>query len=300
MTPASVNPAPAVANNVVSADGTRIAFDRSGNGQPVVLVDGAFCSRTLGPMATLAPLLARDFTVFAYDRRGRGDSEDTAPYAIEREIEDLQAVISVAGGSAHIFGMSSGAILALDAAARGLAIRKLALYEPPFVVDPAQLDGPAQEPHAIGAGGRSVDTASRHIGSGQAPPADATAQLDAMIAAGRRSDAVAYFMKLMGMPAIALAVMRCLPMWSRLKAVAHTLPYDSAIVGDGSLPTQRVASVAVPTIVIAGEKSPARLRNAVRAVAATIPRAQQRLLQGQDHNVSTKALAPVLEQFFRM
>lgn len=297
---ASLTPTIAGVGRVVSADGTCIAFERSGDGDPLVLVDGAFCSRTFGPMATLAPLLAKDFTVFAYDRRGRGESGDTKPYAIDREIEDLEAIIDAAGGSAHVFGMSSGAILALDAAACGLSVRKLALYEPPFVTDPDQFGERSDvEPRDTPAGhSRLFDGTSRHIGSGQAPPADATEQLTAMIAAGRRSDAVVFFMKLMGMPSFMLTIMRFLPLWSKLKAVAHTLPYDAAIVGDGSLPA-RTASVDVPTIVIGGEKSPARLRDAVRAVAHTVPHAQRRFLEGQDHNVAANVLAPVLEQFFR-
>lgn len=296
---ASLNPTVAGAGRLISADGTRIAFERTGDGDPIVLVDGAFCSRTFGPMATLAPLLANGFTVFAYDRRGRGDSSDTQPYAVDREIEDLQAVIDAAGGSAHVFGMSSGAILALDAAACGLSIRKLALYEPPFVVDSSVFGEQSEAGQRDVTAGRSrwFDASSRHIGSGQAPPADAAEQLTAMIAADRRSDAVTFFMKLMGMPSFVLAIMRFLPLWSKLKAVAHTLPYDAAIVGEASLPAQ-AATIDVPTVVIGGEKSPARLRNAVRAVAQTMPNARPLLLEGQDHNVASKVLAPVLEQFF--
>ena len=154
---ASLTPTIAGAGRVVSADGTRIAFERSGDGDPIVLVDGAFCSRTFGPMATLAPLLAKDFTVFAYDRRGRGESGDTKPYAVDREIEDLQAVIDAAGGSAHVFGMSSGAILALDAAACGLSIRKLALYEPPFVADPSRFGEQSE------AGGRDTPAGQNRL-----------------------------------------------------------------------------------------------------------------------------------------
>jgi pimeloyl-ACP methyl ester carboxylesterase len=163
---------------VVSKDGTTIAVDQSGKGQPIILVDGAFCSRSLGPMSKLAPLLAQHFTVFTHDRRGRNDSGDTAPYAVEREFEDLEALINEAGGTAFVFGMSTGTVLALKAVASGLNIKKLALYEPPFMVDD----------------------------SGHRPPADHEAQLTQLLSSGRRGDVVKFFMtKVMGMPAVIVA-----------------------------------------------------------------------------------------------
>src|SRR2546426_684724 len=215
--------------------------------------------------------MARDFTVFAYDRRGRGDSGDTAPYAVEREIEDLAALVRQAGGSACVHAMSSGAVLALHAAASGLSIKRLALYEPPFMVGtPAHL-----------------------------PPADHQAQLVRLIAEGRRGEAVKYYMKdIIGMPGLLVAVFRFLPMWSKLKAVAPSLPYDSAIMGDFSLPTRRAASLTLPTLVITGEKSMPVLRDAAARLAEVIPGARSRTLLGQTHNVSAQALAPVLKEFF--
>ncbi|HEU5262920.1 MAG TPA: alpha/beta hydrolase [Gemmatimonadales bacterium] len=254
-----------------SRDGTTIAYDPLGEGQPVILVDGAFCSRSFGPMPKLAPHLARDFTVFAYDRRGRGDSGDTAPYAVEREIDDLDALIRQAGGSAFVYAISSGAALALEAAASGLSIKKLALYEPPFMVgNPAHL-----------------------------PPVDHHAQLVRLVAEGRRSDAVTFYMKdIIGMPGLLVTVFRFLPMWSKLKAVAHSLPYDSAIMGDFSLPTRRAASVTMPTLVISGDKSMPVLREAARRLAEFIPGAQLRTLARQTHNVAAEALVPVLKEFF--
>src|SRR5256886_2221736 len=208
--------------HVRSRDGTTIAYDRLGGGEggpAVILVDGAFCSRAFGPMPKLAPLLAPDFTVFMYDRRGRGDSGDTAPYAVEREIDDLDALIREAGGSAFVYAMSSGAALALEAAASRLSIKKLALYEAPFMVGT-----PA------------------HV-----PPGDHQSQLVRLIAEGRRGDAVRYYMKdIMGMPALLVMLFRVLPMWSKLKAVAPSLPYDSAIMGDFSLPTRRGGGPAGP------------------------------------------------------
>jgi len=257
-------------SKVLSSDGTPIAFDRAGEGPPLILVDGALCSRSFGPMPKLAPLLTPHFTVFTYDRRGRGASGDTPPYAVEREVEDIDALIQEAGGSASVLGLSSGAALALEAAAHGLPIRRLALYEPPYMVDQG----------------------------GRRPPADFEAQLKDLIASGHRGDAVRLFMKIVGVPAIFVSLMRFFPMWPRLEAVAHTLPYDAAVMGGYSLPTGRVASIRVPTIVMDGEKSDVRLRHAVKAVADALPNAERRTLKGQTHNVAPKVLAPVVREFF--
>ena len=258
-------------NQVRSRDGTTIAYDRLGAGPPLILVDGAFCSRSFGPMPKLAPLLAQHFTVFMYDRRGRGDSGDTAPYAVEREIDDLDAVIREAGGSAFVYAMSSGAALALEAGASRLDITKLALYEPPFMVG-----SPA------------------HV-----PPVDHHARLVRLIAEGRRGDAVKFYMKdVMGMPGWLVTVFRFLPMWSKLKAVARSLPYDSAVMGDFSLPAKRAASLTIPTLVICGEKSMPVLREAALRLSEVVPGAQLRTLPGQTHNVAAAALAPVLKEFF--
>ncbi|MGH9555934.1 MAG: alpha/beta fold hydrolase [Terriglobales bacterium] len=255
---------------VISKDGTAIAIERSGQGPALILVDGALCSRSFGPMPKLAPLLTPHFTVFTYDRRGRNESSDTSPYATHREVEDLEALINEAGGSAFVFGISSGAALALHAAASGLNITKLALFEPPYVGT-----------------------------NGHSSPPDHEGQLRQLIAARRRSDAVKYFMtKMVGAPAIFAAVMQLLPMWSKLTAVAHTLPYDAAIMGDFSIPVQRAASVKTPTLVIGGEKSPSLLQEAARQLAGALPRAQHRSLKGQSHNVSAKVLAPVLIEYF--
>jgi pimeloyl-ACP methyl ester carboxylesterase len=257
---------------VVSKDGTSIAYDQVGRGSALILVDGAFCSRKFGPMPGLAELLASNFTVIAYDRRGRGDSGDTKPYMVAREVEDLEAIISEVGGSAYVFGMSSGAVLTLVAAAANANIRKIALYEPPFVVD------------------KSV---------GHQPPHDHTAHLTRLIENDQRGEAVKYYLvKIIGMPSVVYYVMRLLPMWAKMKAIANSLPYDSAIMSDFSVPTNLLSGIATPTLVIGGEKSPGLLRNSVQAVSATMPNAQQRMLPGQTHNVSVKVLAPVLIDFF--
>jgi pimeloyl-ACP methyl ester carboxylesterase len=259
--------------HVVSRDGTRIAYDRVGSGPPVIVVVGALCSRTLGPGVKLAPLLAARFTVFTYDRRGRGDSGDGTPYAIEREVEDLEALLVEAGGAACVVGHSSGAVLALRSAEHGLPITKLALYEPPFIVDDAR---PSTE--------------------------DDWARIEAFARSGRPGDAVKAFMKSVGVPAFAVALMRWLPIWKSVTKVAHTLPYDGALVQEfqrgAPLPATAWARVTTPALAIDGGKSPTWMRNGTRALATVLPNARYRTLEGQTHDVSARALAPVLDEFF--
>jgi alpha-beta hydrolase superfamily lysophospholipase len=253
---------------VTSADGTIISIDRQGEGPAVVLVTGGSVDRSSN--AGLAALLATDFTVYNYDRRGRGESGDTAPYAVEREIEDLDAVIGAADGSASVYGTSSGAALAAAAAARGLAITNLALWEPPYIID----DRPR-------------------------PPADTARIYRELVAAGRRGDAVEYFMaKVVGMPAEFVAGARNSPWWPAQEALAHTLAYDAEIMGDYTLPVDRYASIKARTIVLDGGASPAWMRNTARTVASVIPGAQHRTLEGQEHNVDPAAMAAALREFF--
>ena len=255
-------------DTVSSKDGTTIAFDRLGNGPPVVLVCGGSTDRMAN--APLAELLAEHFTVFNYDRRGRGDSGDASPYAVEREVEDLDAVIEAGGGSAFVYGTSSGGALALEAAASGLAITKLALWEPPF----------------------SLDESSR-------PPQDQVERYNEMISAGRRGDAVEYFMtKVVGLSSEFVAHAKNAPFWQAQEALAHTLAYDATIMGDYSLPVERAASVTAPTLVMAGGESFPFMRETAQALADVIPDAQRRILEGQEHNVDPSALAPVLVEFF--
>jgi alpha-beta hydrolase superfamily lysophospholipase len=254
---------------VTSSDGTAIAFDRLGEGPPVVLVCGGSTDRMAN--AQLASLLAQDFTVLNYDRRGRGDSGDSAPYAIQREVEDLDAVIGAAGGSACVWGTSSGAALAFEAAASGLPITRLALWEPPWFVE----DSPAR------------------------PPADTATTYRELVAAGRRGDAVEFFMaKVVGLPAEFVAQARSSPWWPAQEALAHTLAYDAEIMGDYTFPADRAAAVKPPTLVIDGGASPAWLRNTARTVADTIADARHQTLEGQEHNVDMAVLAPVLKAFF--
>jgi pimeloyl-ACP methyl ester carboxylesterase len=253
---------------VTSKDGTTIAFDRMGDGAPVVLVAGGSTDRSSN--APLASLLAADFTVLNYDRRGRGPSGDTPPYAVQREIEDIDAVIGAAGGSAHLFGTSSGAALALEAAASGSAVTKLALWEPPYILD-----------------------------ENARPPADQVEQYERMLAEGRRGDAAQYFMeKVVGMPAEFVAGARSAPWWAATEALAHTLPYDATIMGDYSLPTATATKVTAPTLVIDGGGSFGFMAPTADALAEALPHGQRKSLEGQDHNVDAAVLAPALREFF--
>jgi pimeloyl-ACP methyl ester carboxylesterase len=264
---------------VRSTDGTSIALEQSGQGPAVVLVAPAFGTRA--DERALAASLAPSFTVVAYDRRGRGDSGDTAPYAVEREIDDLAALLAAVGGSAYVFGHSSGAVLALDAA-RVLAsqIAKLALYEPPFIID-------ASRPPM---------------------PEEFAAHLRELVAAGRRGDAVEYWQTQLGLPAEAIAQMRQSPMWAGLEALAPTLPYDATIMGDTQrgdpLPLRKWAAVSVPTLVLDGTTLMGRadlhafMRHGADALASLLPHAQRRTLEGRDHGPAAQVLAPALTEFF--
>jgi pimeloyl-ACP methyl ester carboxylesterase len=251
-----------------SADGTPIAFEREGDGPALVLVVGAFCDRSTSE--TLATLLAPHFTVLRYDRRGRGSSGDTAPYAVEREIEDLEAVAAAAGEQPVVFGHSSGAVLALEAVINGLPATKLVAYEPPYIVE---------------------GTRDR--------PARLAERVSQLLAADERSEAAELFMlEGPGSPPEVVTRMMGAPMWSRFEALAHTLPYDLAIVGDQQVPAVRLATIAVPTLVLSGAASPQWARQAVEAVAAAVPHSEHRVLEGQTHNVADDVLAPVLTSFF--
>ena len=260
---------------VFSKDGTAIAFDRIGYGPPVILIDGALCYRRMGQSGQLAELLAPHFTVFTYDRRGRGASGDTAPYAVEREVEDIEALLGEAGGSAFVWGTSSGAVLALEAANRLSGIKKLALYEAPFIVDDTR---PTTE--------HGWD------------------RISGAVAADRRSDAVKLFLKLVGVPGFVRVLMPLMiPIWLKLKAVAHTLPYDGAVVRDNQrgkpLPASQWASVTIQALVMDGGNSPAWMRHANQSLAGVLPNARYRTLQGQTHMLRPKTHAPILVEFFK-
>jgi pimeloyl-ACP methyl ester carboxylesterase len=257
----------------ISRDGTTIAYTKNGSGPALIIVDGAFCYRENGPAMGLSSLLAQHFTVFTYDRRGRGESGDTAPYTVEREIDDLRALAREAGGTPFVLGISSGGALCLQAVANGVGAKKIALYEPPYL---AGGDGP-----------RSLE--------------DARNRLQSLVSGGDRAGAVRFFMtEVYGAPrAFVFAMPFLMPnAWKRNKLVVHTTPYDLAILGDRSVLNERRSSISVPALVIGGEKSPKALRDAVTAVANGLPKAHSRFLLGQDHNISAAALVPVLFEFF--
>ncbi len=258
-------------SQVISKDGTAIAFEKLGQGPAVVIVGGVLGDRS--QQAPLAALLSQHFTVYNYDRRGHGESGDTAPYAPERDFEDLEAVINEAGGSALVYGTSGCAILALHAAAWGLApkIKKLAAWEPPYFVN----------------------------NSRPPLPHDYLEQLTSLLREGRRGDMVALWMtSAVGMPADFVAQMRTQPWWPAQEAFAHTLIYDGILTGDFSLPKDRIATVTVPTLVIDGGTVP-WLSQAAQAVASALPNAQHHTISGQPHNVDPEAIAPVLVSFFK-
>lgn len=256
-------------NLVTSRDGTPIAYEQSGSGPALILVDGALCSRRFGPSAKLAALFAApgadapSFTVYRYDRRGRGQSGDTPPYAREREVDDLAALIERAGGDVRLLGLSSGGALALEAAAAGLSINRVVAYEPPYVYESGGGDGAAHE-----------------------------AQLRRLVASGDRGGAVTYFMRdMVGAPRFVPIMMRLMPwVWIKLKAVAHTLPYDAAVMREFRVPRPRLASIAQPVLVLNGTKTDVRLKTAAGAVAAAVPGAGHAQLAGQTHNVNLRVL----------
>jgi pimeloyl-ACP methyl ester carboxylesterase len=255
-------------DTVTSRDGTTLAYDRLGDGPPVVLISGGSVDRTSN--AGLAEQLADSHSVYNSDRRGRGDSGDTPPYAIQREVEDIAAVIEAAGGSAHLYGTSSGAGLAMHAAAAGLPVVKLALWEPPYNVN-----GRPDLPD---------DTASVYR---------------ELVESGRRGDAAEYFMaKVVGMPPEFVAQARQAPWWAQQEAIAHTLAYDATVMGDYTLPTDIAKSVPVPTLIIVGGASFGFMAETADALATLIPNARVATLEGQQHNVDPTALAPVLTRFF--
>jgi pimeloyl-ACP methyl ester carboxylesterase len=255
-----------------SKDGTTIAYEKSGSGPALVLVDGALCSREMGPGRDLATALADRYTVYVYDRRGRGDSGNTEPYAVQREIEDLEAVINAAGGDVFVAGQSSGGALVLEAAASGVPMKKIASYEAPYI-------------------GMSAI-------KGVVP--DHTVILQKYIAAGNVGGAVSHFMvKMVGAPAFVPIMMRLMPkVWNGLKANGISLPNDSRVMDDFSAPTARLATIAVPTLVMGGSKGKPNMKAAVQAVADAVPGAALVTLAGQTHQVSPAALAPELAAFF--
>jgi pimeloyl-ACP methyl ester carboxylesterase len=250
---------------VTSTDDTTIAFDQLGAGPPLVLVAGASCDRAVD--AAIASGLAEHFTVLNYDRRGRGDSSDTLPYDVRREVEDLAVLLDAAGGSAVVVGLSSGGALAALAAAEGLPIAHLVMWEPPYRLDEA----------------------------GRAATREYRAELTRLLDADRRGDALALFMGMVGLPPEMVDGMRGSPYWAKGEALAPTLAYDAAVMGDGALP-EALATVAVPTTVLAGGDSPAWMRESAAAAAGAVPGARSVVLAGQTHDVAADVLAAAVRQ----
>ena len=256
-----------------SRDGTTIAYDEQGQGTVLILVNGALTVHSSGAGSELATLLAPHFTVYGFDRRGRGESGDTLPYAVDREIDDIEALIDRAGGPAFLYGHSSGGPLAMRAALRlGSKVSKIALYEPPYNNDPG------------------VQESWSHY----------LRQLRQALAEGRRGDAVALFMRFVGTPAEQIDALRRAPFWPGMEAVAPTLAYDhAAILGERwSVPTGLAMRVSVPALVMTGDAGFPFMPDAARVLSHAIPQGQLRILEGQTHEVNPGVLAPVLADFF--
>jgi pimeloyl-ACP methyl ester carboxylesterase len=260
-------------HSITSKDGTRIAYEKHGNGPALVLVPGALCDRNCASMPRLVALLAKSFAVYQFDRRGKGDSGDTQPYSVDREIEDIDAFIDKAGGKSYLYGHSSGGALALEAAARlGDKVKRLALYEVPYNDDPTAQNAWKDYIH----------------------------QLTELLAAGRNGDAVALFMRYTGVPAGQIEGIRHAPFWPGMEAMAQTLAYDhTTILGEtAAIPVKTAARIAVPTLVMSGAFSYPFMHQTARTLSRTIPHARLMMLEGQTHDVTPEALAPVLAEFF--
>jgi pimeloyl-ACP methyl ester carboxylesterase len=253
-------------NLVESVDGTTIAFDRSGSGPPLVIILGASCDRSTS--RPLAALLAPRYTVYEYDRRGRGDSDSGAPLSVEGEVADLAAVLQAAGQPAFVYGHSSGAALALEAAAGGVEMRRLAVYEPPY-------------------------TGDHHPGSGFGE------RLDELVAAGRRDEAAELWLTATGTPRPVVESIKCGPGWAHRQALAHTLSQDLRLVGDGYAPTGRLERIDLPVLVMAGGASPGWAAATMATLASALPHASERVLEGQQHLPADAVIAAALGGFFR-
>ncbi len=260
-------------SKVASKDGTQIGYSKEGQGPAVISVDGAMGFRSFGFSPELSKLLSPYFTVYSYDRRGRGESGDTQPYSVECEIEDLEALIDQAGGSACLFGISSGACLAMEAAIKlGSKVKKLAMYEPPYN------------------NGEGIPEAWRKY----------RRTLDELLAAGRRGDMPALCMEYVGTPSEMIEGMRQSPVWSTFESIAPTLRYDAACMGeDQSIPLEKARKVTVPTLVMNGTAGAPFMNDTAQALAKAMPHGQHRVLEGQRHDVSMEVLAPILIEFFK-
>jgi pimeloyl-ACP methyl ester carboxylesterase len=275
-TPERARPSPSMAKakeprmeRVTSKDGTKIALERSGRGPAVVIVGGALTHRTLQGDEALVARLSEQFTVYTYDRRGRGDSADTQPYAVEREIEDIESIIERAGQGACVYGTSGGAALAMQAAAKlgPSKVRKLALYDTPY----------GQEKRAFDAQKKGVND---------------------LVTTGKPGDAAAFFLSAIGTPPRALEALKASPDWTAMKKVDFTLVYDYAVLGDGAIPREVAKAIAIPTLVMNGEGSMAFMQATADQIAELVPHAERKILKGQAHAAKAEVVAPVLIEFF--
>jgi pimeloyl-ACP methyl ester carboxylesterase len=260
---------------VVSKDGTRIAYERFGDGPPVILIGGAGNSRHFPPIAAvpMAMRLASNFTVIAYDRRGRGDSTDTLPYAVEREVDDIAALIEAVGAPVRLFGHSSGAALVLQAAIAGLPVATVAIYEPPYSLD-----------------AEAVTEGRKYA-----------AELDHLLAAGRLEEAAVSYLAMTGMPDEMIAAFRQMPTWPAMTRMAPTLAYDIRVVAAGGgdyVPKGEIATITAPLLAMAGGRSPDWMKEVARQVAEAAPNGTYREFTGKDHMIDEADVAPVLVEFF--
>ncbi len=260
-------------DEVFSKDFTVIACDKQGQGPVVILVDGALAYRSFGPMPELAKLLSTDFTVVTYDRRGRGNSGNNKPFAVEREIEDIEALIDATGGSAYLYGVSSGGCLVLETAIKlGEKIKKIAVYEAPYNSDETALEE-----------WRKYNN-----------------QLMKFLAENRKGDAVALFMAFVGTPLDQIEGMRKTPMWSMLEAVAPTLAYDASAMGtDSKVPVERISHITASTLVMCGGSGAPFIKQTALTLSKALPNAKFRTIEGQTHAVASEVIAPILSEFFK-
>jgi pimeloyl-ACP methyl ester carboxylesterase len=257
---------------VASRDGTPIAYNKIGRGPTLLVVNGALGYRDMSFAKQLTTEFAKHFTVIDYDRRGRGQSGDQRTYSVDREVEDIEALVRAAGGPCYVFAQSSGAALALRAAAAGVPMKALVAYEPPYMV------------------GNPKDR----------PAADYRDRVTALIANGQRDEAVKYFMITVGVPRFFVGLMRLFPFWKQMRASAHTLPYDAAIMDDFEFPARQLQSIKLPVVAAAGEKTTPTLKRAVQAVAETVPNARHKVAPKMSHAIKPAALAPLLRQWLEV
>ncbi|UVI28429.1 alpha/beta fold hydrolase [Paenibacillus spongiae] len=252
-----------------SKDGTILAYDVYGSGPALIFITGATCFRTFEPVMHDANVFAEQFTVYNYDRRGRGDSGDTQPYAIERELEDIEAIIDEAGGTAYVYGHSSGAILALEAAMRlGGKVSKLVMYDPAYASDTAD-----QEEFIVLRQG-----------------------LHQLLDNGKNAEAISLFLQGIGIPEEAVAGMRHSPQWATMAALAPTLAYDTMLANDFP-PVARASRLAVPSLIIVGEESPPSMHEVANQLSQAIPNAAYRKLAGEDHMPNAEVVLQILSSF---